>query len=147
MAKLNFNVPVLEDDGTEAKRAKTDKDNLKINAQGQIYAPFIKTGEGAPVMETIQVKELLQAALNAKSEDDTKISFGDQVRKNRLVRKIVSSSTANYRTEELEMIKSAAGKYGSVSLIGQLEDIIEGTEAKDGAGDDTSEGGEGKEAA
>ena len=138
--KINFNVPVLDEEGNPSYEVATDRKNMKLDATGKLSAPYMRDPNDPtkPLMKEVTVKELLYKMLNNKSELEESGSFSEQAKRNKLARKIATSSTANYRTEELELIKKVSGLYASYELVGQLEDLIEGS----GKEDDTAEGGQ-----
>lgn len=136
MPKINFNVPFINELGEPVQQTKTDPKKTKVDAASGRQIPHIVTNDdGTVMMETVMVKDQLVKILTMPFEGDEKLPFGDRVKRGKLARKVMTSSTANYRTEELTTIKELSARIGSVTLLTQLDALIEGNEPEsDGEG-------------
>lgn len=136
MPKINFNIPLLTETGEEVTRPVTLKKKLKPGAKGQIEQQYETDADGHIVLEPVRIKDLVVQILAAPYEGDEKVSFSDRAKRGKLARKVATSSTANYRTEELNAIQELAAKAGSTTLLAQIDDLINGPdEAKEEAED------------
>lgn len=124
MTKLNFNVPYLDEKGDPVQNVKREKKN-QFDDKGNVYNPIMKDANNNPVMETMTVREMISKTLRGNYAGDEAIAFGEKVKREKLARKLLTSSTANYRDVDTIMIKDYVAKGGNVLLAGQVEDIIE----------------------
>lgn len=133
MPKLNFNVPFLTETGEPVTQIRSDKKKLKIDERtGQGTPEVCRDEQGNAIQDDVLIKDMLARILNAGFEGDDKVSFSDKAKRGKLARKIVSSSTANYRTEELNIIQELSAKAASTALITQIDEIINGKDEEPG---------------
>ncbi len=126
--KINFNTPLINENGLPVMRMKTHKDKYKINQNGQPTPELVLDAEGQPVQEEVMVREVLVQVLNHAHDGDSLIDFSKRAKRGKLARKISTSSTANYRTEDLQTIQELSAKVGSTALLAQLDDLINGVD-------------------
>lgn len=126
MAKINFNVPLLNEKGEEVQRVKMDQKKLKKNEQGQLVAQTVFDKDGTAVLETVYMRDMLVQILSTPFEGDEKVPFGDRVKRGKLCRKVATSSTANYNPKEISTIEDLSAKIGSTALLTQLDVLING---------------------
>lgn len=130
MAKINFNTPFLNENGEPILKAKLDGKKVKQAPDGRMIPIALTNEDGTVAQEPIHIKDMLHSILMAPFEGDDKVPFGERAKRGKLARKIVTSSTANYRTEELTTIQELTAKIGSTALVSQLDDLINGVEEK-----------------
>jgi hypothetical protein len=128
MPKINFNVPLLSETGETVQQVKTNPKKQKLNAQGGLQPEVVVDAEGFVVLEDVTVKDILLKVLGAPYQGDEAVPFGERAKRGKLARKIATSNTANYRTEELTTIQDLSAKVGSTPLLAQLDDLINGVE-------------------
>lgn len=131
MAKINFNTPLFDEEGQPQMRAKTDPKSKKYDSNGNFTVDLLKDEAGNLVYEGVMVKDVLYKMLRAHFAGDEKIEYGEKVKRDRLARKIATSSTANYRQEEIKMLEEFAARAGGIAFIGQFDDIVNGTESQE----------------
>ncbi len=127
MAKYNFNVALLDSKGEPQKKVKLDTSKVRPGSQpGHVMREVVKDKKGMVVMETIVLKDVLAEVVNGSYADE-KLTHADKVRRGKLVRKLSTSSTANYRADDLETIQELLVKSEATpTIIAQVDEIING---------------------
>lgn len=128
MSKINFNVSFRDVNGEPIREAATNKEKQRVN-NGQLIPEVIVDEEGNVVFEDISFKQVVQSILLAPYQGDENLPFGDRVKRGKLAKKVASSSTANYRPEELVMITELAAKSKATLVLLQLDELINGDDA------------------
>lgn len=123
MTKINFNVPFRDVNGEPIREAVTNKEKQRVN-NGQLIPEVIVDEEGNVVFEEISFKQVVQSILLAPYQGDENLPFGDRVKRGKLAKKVATSSTANYRPEELVMITELAAKSKATLVLLQLDELI-----------------------
>jgi hypothetical protein len=113
------------------KTVRYAKDKAKTGPTGQIVPTVVMDDEGSAVLDAVVVKDLVAQILNTSYQGDDQLSFADRALRGKLARKVSTSSSANYRTEELALIQELSAKAGSVILITQIDDIINGPDSQE----------------
>ena len=128
MTKINFNVPFRDLNGEPIREAKTNKEKQRLNANGQMVPDVIVDENENIVFEEISFKQVVQSILLAPYQGDENLEFGVRVKRGKLAKKVATSSTANYRPEELVMITELAAKSKATLVLLQLDELINGEE-------------------
>lgn len=131
MSKINFNVPFLNESGQEIHRPITNEKKLRYTPDGRAVPEVQKDAEGFAVLKVITVREMLVQILTTPLKGDEAVSYSDKVRRGKLARKIETSNTANYTPKDLAMIEELASQMASVTLLAQIDDLLNGPETEE----------------
>lgn len=126
--KLDFNVPLLQNDGEPQMRQKVDTRKIKKMPDGSVKAEPLTDEEGYVILESIPLCELLSNIVNAMYGGEENLEADKRLARGRLARKLADKSGGskkNYTGEELDILKEAMLKSQcSPSLIAQVDDIV-----------------------
>ena len=129
MPKIDFNVPVLQQDGNPQMRAKVDHAKIKMYAQGRPESLPVMDADGFVVQETLMLRELLSNLINQIFIGEESIGHDERLARGKLSRKIMDgteSSCKNYSFDEIKIIKNALIKSQTPPLIlAQVDEVIE----------------------
>lgn len=128
MAKYNFNVALLDEKGNPQQKVKLDNAKMKEGDRpGLLRREVIKDEDGNAVMENIILKDVLCGIINSTYPGEENLTQAERVRRGRLVRKLATSSTANYRADDIQTIEELLVKSNaSPTIVAQVQDIVHG---------------------
>lgn len=132
MPKVNFNTPVLQNNGEVLMRAKADKSKIKKAHNGGLICDPFMDEEGNVIQEPVPLPEVLGNVLNKIYHGEEEMPQELRLARGRLSRKIsdiTAASQKNYSMDEIEMLNDCLFKaHAEPSLVMQVEDILEAAE-------------------
>lgn len=131
MPKVNFNTPFVDINGEPVKEAKVDTTKARKGDKGGIEHDLKVDENGEVVYEVLNFKSILSNTLLSPYPGDENVPYCDRVKRGKLAKKIVSSSTANYRQEEIDMLRELVAKSKSTLVLLQFDELLEKEGAED----------------
>lgn len=126
MPKINFNTPYLDFTGEPVLQPKFNKSKGKFGDNGQFTFEPVRDENGDLVLETMNLRNIVAETLLQPYPGDESMDFSERAIRGKLARKIMNSSTANYRDKDIAMIKDLAGRSKATLVLAQLDLLING---------------------
>lgn len=128
MPKIDFNVPVLQQDGSPQMRTKIDRTKIKVDKDGRQSAEPIIDSDGYIVQEPATLAELLSSILDNVFIGEETLKAEDRIFRGKLCRKIADRtplSRKNYYGDELQLLRDCMMKaQASPMIFNQVEELI-----------------------
>jgi hypothetical protein len=135
MAKMDFNVPLLDENREPVTQFKIDLEKTKVDDQGRVTQAVVADADGKPVKESVMLNKLLAQLVNSVFADEKELGHEERVKRGKLVRKLSDTSKGslkNYSSDEIQIIKKLLVKGQATPLLAiQFEEIAEGTEGEE----------------
>lgn len=124
--KVNFNVPLIDIDGTPVEEAKIDYKNLTPNKEGVAAPKVVTDEEGKVIYEPVTLKTIVINILLRGYEGDDKLPGSERLARGKLADKVSRKNNVNYSTKELELIQTLAARSASTLQLQRLDQLING---------------------
>lgn len=128
MSTYNFNVPLEDVNGEPVLVPKTDKKKLRVAPNGAAQEQTEVDDNGIAIMEPVKLNMVLARILNAQHKGDEDADPKLKVQRGKLARKIANHGEVGYTAQQIVLLEEFAAKMGSIELLTQLDNIINGTD-------------------
>lgn len=126
--KIDFNIPILLNDGTPQMRTRYDQKKLKALPDGRMTAEPILDAEGFVAQEPSMLNDLLCQLIDNVYKGEDALGYSDRLARGKLARKIsdkTSSSRKNYQDTEMALLKDCLVKgQASPVILSIVDDLI-----------------------